>query len=216
MIATLEKKQASASEKLLQARVLEKKKQEQEQKNKLFESMSSRKRAVAIAQDVLDQLKAEKITARRSIYVSAPHDILVKMQDRYYLTVPLEEIAEMHCDCCAIGASVLSFSRLFNRMSAEPCDIEQGDGGGRSRFFPNRIMLSEAFSWQTIALIEVAFESDAKFFGEASYHRGKDIRINSADIKAAVAMRGRKSDKSLLRIIMQNIVDNKGMFKPQA
>ena len=180
----------------------EKRAKDLNKKNQLCRSMNKGQRAVAIAKDVLAQLHAKRIVAKQGIYIGPGR--LGKYDDCDEVPeVPLEEIAERKCKCCAVGAAMLSFSRLFNRILVNPWDID-----------PDRDTLSEAFSWRTIALMEVAFEHCLEAHSEAQCDRGEDIRISENDLEAARGFGKHASQETLLQSIMQNVIENDGEFKP--
>ncbi len=174
-------------------------------KNELFKSMKKKQRAVAVAKDVLKQLRAKKIIAIRGDYVAAEfaedEEALESKFDEDE-NIPLEEITKIRCHCCAIGATMLSFSRLFNRMFVNSvCNI-----------VPDRETLSQAFSWRTIVLMESAFEG-TDFCCDAESARGTDIRISEKTMDAACEF-GLEDEADTMEAIMKNIIKNDGEFVP--
>ena len=191
----------------------EKREAEIAKKNKFFDSMTKEQRAVAIAKDVLKQLQAEMIVATQGEYIRLDDDDAEAFWEDGLALIPLEDIAEVQCNCCAIGASMLSFSRLFNRITIGSAQAHSING--------DRKPLAGAFSWRTIALMEIAFErSTGGFLASCKIDSGEDIDVSHVDVLDAVEFAASDSEEvdeeAILRAIMQNIVDNEGEFKPRS
>ncbi len=161
-----------------------------------FKQLTKRQRAVAVARDVLEQIRIKQFKPMTGTYLRQVTNFCPSGVMYYSTTVDTSD----KCEGCAIGASMVSFSRLFNNIRLR---LRQ----------PSRRALSRAFSWRTIALMECAFEGKSKFIKEAGYDSGTSIRVSEQEIKAAVTF-GEGSSKERLCGIMRNIIDHDGEFQP--
>lgn len=100
--------------------------------------------AVAIAKDVLAQIKARRYTPEQMIYVSGI-DLPI---DRTQQLQPILQEKGMKCDVCALGATFLSCVRLFNDFTVPA-------------YFDDSVMrqkLGKFFSCAALKSIEREFE----------------------------------------------------------
>ena len=113
-----------------------------EKQNKAFHRMSKKKQRIAIAEDVLLQLKMKTYTATTGVY---EHVILSTgrcLQDDDDLQLCLLN-GTQECNVCGLGAAFLSLARLGDRVSLDECEHS---------------VLSEIFTADQVDLIEHAFE----------------------------------------------------------
>lgn len=164
------------------------------------------KRRVAVAKDVLKQLRTKKYIAMTGVYISFDNikderdsegDVIDVFEEGVYANKDLQEILpELICTVCAKGAILASRVNLFNECELDK-DIDFDNEAGE--------VAEEVFGLKQATLIEAAFEGwDAC---NADVTREEGIKC-----KALIA----KYPKSLnrMRVIMNNIVRNKGVFKP--
>lgn len=172
-----------------------------EAKNKKFHRLSDAKKRVAIAKDVLLCLRKGTIQATRGYYFHAKGKTSEELantgsQDQIqpFLLKPTAK-----CEACAIGACFVSAARLGNR--AKIADRHEAET------YPRRY-----FDAKQLGLMEFAFES---WRPSDKTLRGGVGRVSPDDqLRAAAFRRGVRSSVVRLRNIMQNVVRNKGTFKP--
>lgn len=87
-----------------------------ERRNKAFHKLSKTKQRIAIAKDVLLQLRKEMYVAKPGTYIDGKgldwHSEPQVLQE--YLLKP-----EVECQVCGIGAAFLSLARLGNKVSLQ-------------------------------------------------------------------------------------------------
>jgi len=175
--------------------------------NDKFKSLSKTEKRVLIARDVIAQVKAEKYFPRRGSYIK----YLTLGGDEYDVTTNSMASLQKHfdeitCNCCALGACLLSATKYKNRLefqdvynlasSQSPWDLLKG-----------------IFSSKQLNMIEYAFEA------ERSGTRVGENRFKNyleEEIQVACIDFGRSYDDPEDRMIaiMKNIIKNKGEFKP--
>jgi hypothetical protein len=154
--------------------------------------LTKAQKRVAIAKDVLKQLKALNVV--KGTYLR-----------NYGLQLPRNDQAKQHinqisrgCEVCALGACFLSHIRLFN-------EVDVGTLAGRCGETVNCVFagsdlidaeLHKYFTYDQLLLIEAAFEG---WTGEG--YEARDFYDKHPD------------PKERLQAIMQNIVKNNGEFK---
>lgn len=156
-------------------------------KNKKFNTMTRAQKRVAIARDVLKQIKL-KTKIRSGRYWDLPRNQSV--YGRSDLRKPIV------CRCCAAGAAILSGIRLFNQVNVcqqNGCDSDAVE------------VANKWFSRRQLALIERAFERLACPLSD-------DITVNGE--RAEKFNRGVKSNTERAVRIFKNIIANNGTFKP--
>lgn len=163
--------------------------------------LSAAAKRVAIAKDVLSQLKSEIYYARSGSYWRFPlcYDT-ARLLDQDSLVE-----ASGHgdyCQVCGIGAAVMSAIRCFNKhrvSSVNGCDPRAAIN-----------VLSDYFSKRQMALIEAAFEPRSDSFrvaDELEFNRDKLCeRTEEFHTK-------HYNDTERMVAIFKNIVRNKGTFK---
>lgn len=169
-----------------------------QKRNKIFRKASRAEKRVLIAKDVLEQLKQKKIIAENQVWAVLPTAWNNKKNSQI-CDLTEKKGRENQCQCCALGALMLSEIRNTNDFMARDAkvgysgnfEITLDDSGKRIRKF---------FSEKQLELIESAYE-----MGEGQF----DGTNKSIDF-------GWKFDysKDRMRAIMKNIVKNGGTFEP--
>lgn len=168
--------------------------------NERFDKMTTPQKAVAVAKDVIAQLKNKRYQATTSIYIT---DVVTPEVCNSPSAAALGP-KDISCKVCARGSIIVSAARLFNQCPLKshrdnvPGPVNRWHSGldGEHRTF-HQIERS-IFTQEQVDMIEAAFECwDAKYpecrkFGE-KYNNSTDRMI----------------------AIMENIVKNKGTFVPQ-
>lgn len=169
-----------------------------------FDTLTPRGKAVRIAKDVLLQLKVKKLIATEGKYFTAYYD-WTKIKEG----VDLEDLKTLtnisnSCQACAIGAAICSYANLNG-----PIRYSQAQHGTsiRTIFSSNNI-----FSLETLGLIEAAFERAPNFHNIAVNVVSETY--SPAAHRAVKFGKKYKNPESRLKAIMNNIIQNRGVFKP--
>lgn len=161
--------------------------------------MASPKKAVAVAEDVLVQLRKRKntIIPHQGTYLETDAEFTDEQLDGHDLQEYVDKVQKADCKVCAVGAAVMSKARLFDNVPADVVVVADDIHGH----------LFDVFDENTVALMECAFEqSDSFSTGQSEKH-----------LEAAIEFGERyEDDKERLRAIMKNIIENNGKFKPWA
>jgi hypothetical protein len=152
-----------------------------------LDAMTFEERRVAIAKDVLALLSARRLEPTHGTYINPFHfaddgvDDLSPEELRKLLDTPPRK-----CEVCALGASLVSFVRIFDQLSGD----DFNDRVGLNRV---RSALGEAYSW----MVEGAFE-----------RYGVDL-----DGGRWLVIEGEWVDpRPRLRVIMKTVVETAGDF----
>jgi hypothetical protein len=173
-----------------------------EKRNKAFHKLSNRKQRVAIAEDVLQQLKLKKYKAETGIYVYSRelHNLRYDDEATQPGTFDLQKTLlgdTPQCDVCGLGAAFCSLARLGNNVTLDDAD---SDSIHRT--------LTPIFGKKQVAMIENAFEG--KTINE---HAGYEL--SDRKTRATEAFYNKyDNDKDRLKAIFKNVIKNDGTFKP--
>lgn len=165
--------------------------------------LTKRERAVAIAKDVIRQLRWLRVAQYHYLNVQ-DSDKIESAIDKVGYDADLRDILPVvrkNCDVCAKAAMLLSKARVFDKVPIS----EVFSSWGSSIADDDEIcsLLSGSFSSKTLSLIEAAFERSRMFAGY------------TPESIAAEEFGDRYPDpKKRLRAIMLNVVKNNGEFKP--
>ncbi len=153
---------------------------------------------VAIAQDVLDTLEIGRMEASRNHGYMSVHGHVKSVNTFEDLSLALRRKGgKTSCRVCAIGAAALCAIGLYDEA---PYDDIYWSGGTM------RDVLSRWFSRKQLDLIESAYEMDKESHDGGSSDGARE---------RAVAFGVRYVDpRERLEAIMQNIIRNKGSFRP--
>jgi hypothetical protein len=158
-----------------------------EKQNKAFHRMSKKNQRLAIAKDVLAQLRLKKYRATPGAYFSS-QEVDDAIDEIEILQEVLLEKSPV-CNVCALGSAAVSLCRL-------------GDEADIHDVSSPHALLHEIFGDQ-IQLMELAFE-------------GEDINDDWDELpKEAIRFYERyPDDTKRLAAIFRNIIRNEGTFKP--
>lgn len=183
-----------------------------------YKKMTKAEKRVAIAQDVIAQIKCETYVPQSGVYVDI--DTSEKSDD---IGQDLDDIEQksadllitegmVQCTVCAKGAMFMSHIR----KDSDTCTLSDAMEGQDENVIENR--LTDTFSEEQLDLIESAFESDGSFYAdnhdEDSYDDDGDFSPGSLGNKAQKYGSRYNDDQKRLLAIMRNIIRNKGTFKP--
>lgn len=163
-----------------------------EERNKRFEAMMPCEKRIAIAKDVIAQVRSQKFVAEQGTYIRAKG---YKYEDRVAHKDKVDELLQIEgvtCNVCAKGAVFMSYV-----MKTGGCDVSDANHSGTHTIAHK---LKDIFDSDQLDLMESAFERSP--FGRCD--PGDAVRF------------GRKYGNSHDRLIaiMENVIENKGTFKP--
>jgi len=191
-------------------KMLEKiRKEEIKQNNKKFNSLAPPAKRVALAKDVILQIKAKRFTVKHGVWLELDNDYFSDY-GREYRNISIKEEfnknKEITCNGCAVGSLMLSATLFNNKTTAKDLyDEDFFNNIRRGEKMPNG--LNTIFSREQLIKIELAFEGGTGGF-TAEYTSSDDYAkcINFYN-RYAIA-------ENRLIAIMNNIIKNKGEFKP--
>ncbi len=172
--------------------------------NAKFDKATKAEKRVMIAKDILKYCNSKVIVASHGKYVN--------FNDRA-LDLGASAQGELHkipkCSVCALGS--MAYAHVVRKNK---CDV--GEFNSLNQYRSKR-MISDLFSDKQLALIECAFESTdhrsaAHYAGVSEGDRSKAMDFRDS-YGCPAEERGSSEDAKALRLIMQNIIDNKGTFK---
>ena len=157
--------------------------------------------AVDIAKDIIKWIGEKKLRIKDGLtYLSGSlPNCEIRSEDQVQPHLPL---LRKNCDVCAKGAIFLSYIELKNKITFDSLDFV-GVGFSKSVDASEETicdLLGGAFSKENLDLIESAFEKHRGFYGEEkrAYDFGRKYR----------------SPRKRMIAICENIIKNKGEFKP--
>ena len=163
----------------------------------------NRKLCVAIAKDVIAQLRLERFRAKTGQYIGVILDNSVYNEDYHEA---LKESFQKHfkenkgttCEVCALGAAFVSMVNIENKCSIDEviCQHNMFD------------RLEKHFGADNIALMESAFEGSCM----DNSPNGTNLSIDMLDVAGKWGNKYKDNDKRL-RAIMLNVIRNNGDFK---
>lgn len=129
--------------------------------------MTKAERRVAIAKDVIAQLKTKRFKATRGTVLGGISDKIIEGD---YLTAQLCDVLPKFkkCHVCARGAIFISAVERFNNYTGEDFDADWVDGASLRYFTKSQL-----------DMIECAFEGWGQFFGDAKIRGGAEDRMCS-------------------------------------
>jgi hypothetical protein len=166
---------------------------------------------VAIAKDVVKQVKLNKFIASRGNYLEITDRTFENKLYSLNRVTPKKHVQERikTCSVCAIGGVFVAAFNKFDKLSAQ--DLVTNDDSMMVDY------LKKWFPTDQLRLMEAAFEDDQIVSGIGM--------VEGADFEAAQEFRTKvlrrrqnasvdAQDRALLLAIMENVVKNKGTFVP--
>jgi hypothetical protein len=160
---------------------------------KTYAQMTRNQRKVAIAQDVIKQLNVLRIKAGNGYVVPDDDFDLQNLLEFGVTPKQIAQKAKETCTFCARGAMMICKVDKFNSFNFD--GIESFDCISQSH---------------TTDALEDAFTDDELREIEGCFEQAKDSWSFQKNIWAEI-----EDDKDRLQAIMQNIIDHKGVFKPE-
>lgn len=186
-------------------------------RNKLFEKAGMAEKRVLIAQDVIAQLKAKRLKAEQGTWTDMSGSDVVRLDVDGSFQQTFLEHKGVQCQCCAVGSLFIGCALFANKISNGEIrdNWELGEHLFAKRRFDNGF--DKIFSRKQLGLIEIAFEGSTNFFDDNDWTGVEAASASRKEQDAAYDFYSRYSDasaKETLTAIMENIVENKGTFKP--
>jgi hypothetical protein len=198
------------------------------------QSTEQREQRLAIAHDVIAQIKAKHFVAVSMRYVNfiinEAHLKLKQKGDTSTAVMPLQEVVKNAkvCEVCALGGLFLSYVNLYNDVNAPLAyslpDTRQGEraesGENMTAMSPEGGLgsvarhpkLVELFGTPQLGLIETAFERVGHTY-DVYIHNHNDEFTELAR-RALNFGRSYVTDHGRMLAIMRNIIKNHGVFIP--
>lgn len=178
-------------------------------KPKPFSKLSQPEKRVAIARDVLLQIKHQKYIANAGAYIKNMTFDGIYINNGEDIKKNFKNIHR--CSVCAMGACLLSATKFANKLSFD--DI--GESIDSLRNDKVRELFASIFSPLQLLMIETAFEG--KFSGTrvgvSLFDMNKYEHQNELN-KCIEFYHNHFNAESRMITIMKNIIKNKGEFKP--
>jgi len=181
--------------------------------NDYFKSLTKEEQRIAIAKDVLLQLKKGKYTAESGTYIRID-DIPYEEYEKSFQ----EEFNNLSCNCCALGSCMASLVKFTNKATIDEVENENDKVWNR---------LFKYFSREQLLYIEWAFEgwninkegnwNDLPEVGDLLNGRAnlKYQKKYKETLEKCLEFHNKYGDSNtILKKIMLNIIKNKGIFKP--
>jgi hypothetical protein len=181
-------------------------------KNAAFAALSGPEKRVAIALDVIAALDAKKLTAESGTYAR------MKVEDGLPLGNSAQDAlaaGKIRCDVCALGAV---FTCAVERLNELTVDEFEGTRGPRKMH--EYLGTHGVFDSHQLSLIESAFERDLFLHDEEDDYNSREFEAAIDFGRDFVVFPDEDDDETefdadgCMRAIMQNIVKNKGEFRP--
>lgn len=195
----------------------------------MTKSQAKRKLAVSICKDVIAQINSGKLIPQRGIYVSPKITTVIQKKINKGETVSVRnaiKAAGKGCSACALGSMFITHVDKNNKCEVDKSSFTNDYGEFSCNFGWNRKSkmipkLEEAFTESELIDIETAFEvgyggsvfKEDIFFDNFEFSTGgikkKTVVLSSDEFGGLY-----KTDKERLIAICENIIKNKGVFKP--
>lgn len=212
---------APAKKRLTKAQKL---KREIARRNRAFENATPSERRVLIAKDVIAQLKASRLIAQRGIWTAMSARGLDIDGAASFQSTFLNN-KNVACSCCAVGSLFIGCTLFANKICNDA--IQDNPELGNMLFCGDQFAngFDKLFSRKQLGLIELAFEGATVFLDGDVFREIKPVAVTEKEIDAALSFfkqhfnnqdESCPLDNSRARLIkiMENIVANKGTFKP--
>lgn len=189
--------------------------------NAAFKKLNKSGKRVAIAEDVIARVKAKQYKPEQGVW--AQPDIIVRgsSYDDARCVVGHDESASMQnllkqnqtqCECYALGSLMLSCTVANNNVIAQ--DVADGVydySDIACGWTSDKMGLQETFSLHQLEMIETTFEEGRGYYSDDN----ENVSLSLKERNDCIAFAKRyRTPRTLLLAIMENIVDNKGTFKP--
>ena len=181
-------------------------------KKNAFEKLTPPQQRVAIAKDVLEQIRIKRFTPYSGKYISS-----INFKNGLYKSeMGSKDIKSnfakiKNCSVCAMGACLMSATKFANKLNFEDVGVHRTD------FKDEKVkdLFSSIFSPEQLLLIEIAFEGNDSGADRMGYDIfGADYPTCEITQKCDEFYLKYEDEKSRMVAIMKNLIKNKGEFKP--
>lgn len=187
-----------------------------QRENAVFAKLTPSEKRVHIARDVISQLRLKRLIATPGVWLTGAggNDLFDQGEALEKKDVEVQKILKEQKECtgCALGGMFMCAVETANKLKVkdltdfyEPTqrDIDDGDTGpelgeidGDDAFK----YLRRFFSAEQLQMIEAAFEQ-----GEGAHDGGEAAKLFAENVE---------EPEDRMRLIMENIIVNKGRFAP--
>jgi hypothetical protein len=168
--------------------------------NNYFKSLTKAEKRIAIAKDILQQIKLKKYIPYSGSYIT--------FKNYYNINNELDIQANFdkaQCNCCQLGACIMSLTKFENKLKFS--DIQYAESDNKSWK-----MLEKIFTPRQIAIMEYCFEGD-----EGGSKVAEDFfkyELDKETIEKCDEFKNKYfSDEDTMKAICNNLIKNKGEIK---
>lgn len=183
-------------------------------KKSTFDKLPKAKQRVVIAKDVIKRMKERKLKPRTQVFCSIPDTFQKK---KTFSLKTYFNTSKRACEACAKGGLFMSFVGINNVFkNTDDISVDLSNQAMKS--------LAKIFPKKQLAMIEVAFERNNFSYNNlaklSEHEKDKcvqfydSIKNTEKEWQKDYFTRMRIKDKRCLTAIMNNIIINKGTFKP--
>lgn len=176
---------------------------------KEFNKLPKNEKAVLVAKDIIQQIKKGKYLAVTGCYINAYFtDTRIKRKDQ--IQKHLKKID--HCQVCQVGATLMSYIKLGNKLTFEDLRIHNNYVGitELDNEEVKKAILS-IFTKRTIAMMEICFEQE---YNAGCMNIARDIfdyKLSYKDIEKCLNYtKDLGADEDKMIKICKNIITNNG------
>lgn len=181
-------------------------------RNEAFQKLTKAEQRVEIAKDVIRALNSRKLIAESGVFFKSNEDgVFNVVSEQQQLKDAFHDDKIEKCHVCALGAVFVEAAKHDDEAVNETGYVfPDYNNNNKMRWSNNsermRQHLKKYFSYTQLAMIENAFEQD-----NCVYNENCTRSVGGASFAKDV-----ESDSKRMKLIMQNIIDNDGTFKPNA
>ena len=168
-----------------------------EKTNEMFNNATNAEKRVMVAKDCIERIKLKMVTPATSRILSIPYG---------EVDINRDTINSVECEVCAKGGLLTSFVGRVNNFNVDYFKI-----AGNSAKTPVHQKLSEIFTYKQLSLIELAFEGSQYLDFD---NKNRRINFSNDTFKRAIRFLTNFDATERLIKICENIIKNKGTFKP--
>lgn len=161
---------------------------------------------VAIAKDVIETLEIGRMKATAGTYYELDEWIEGANESFETAALSVRKRGNTECRVCAIGAAAVCAVGLYDEAPELELNWQTSWSAHDVNSWDMRNVLARWFTRKQLDLIECAFEGDDDFTAGGSSQDARDRAIRFGERS--------EDDRDRLVSIMQNIVRNKGSFRP--
>lgn len=191
--------------------------------NAKFNRLSKAEKRVEIAKDVIQQIKAHNIIPSSGQWVKFSDKQREQLENNFTPADSLQSLIinnqiEDSCECCGLGALMLSCTLYQNQVSVKDVVEKNAFDFGYKYYTSDYGTLSVDNSKIKTGGLEKIFSKSQMILIELAFEKGRGFMTPITLIQHSAALFAKnldlKSDTEILLAIMNNIIKNKGTFRP--